>query len=86
MKRISISIEYMSSRCEDGLPGVKMSLRGDSLFEGGCWNLRSNKCPTLARHRDGLGFIRIWATPKKLVFWDGAPSSYKIVNDISPIK
>ena len=29
--------------------------------------------PTLARHGDGLGYIRIWATPPKgLIFWDGA--------------
>ena len=32
--------------------------------------------PTLARQRDGLGYIRIWVTPpRRLVFWDGAPSS-----------
>ena len=31
--------------------------------------------PTSARRGDGLGYIRIWATPpKRLVFWDGAPS------------
>ena len=35
VKMISIPIEYMSSRCEDGLSGVKMSLQGDSLFERG---------------------------------------------------
>ena len=34
--------------------------------------------PTLARHEDGLEYIRILATPPiRLVFWDGAPSSYK---------
>jgi len=32
---------------------------------------------TLARQGDGLGYIRIWATPlRRLVFWDGALSSY----------
>ena len=34
MKRISISIEHMSSKCEDGLLGVKMAYM-DSLFESG---------------------------------------------------
>ena len=34
--------------------------------------------PTLARQGDGLGYIKIWATPlRKLVFWDGVPSPYK---------
>ena len=33
--------------------------------------------PTLARQGDGLRFIRIWVTPpRRLVFWDGAPSPY----------
>ena len=31
-----ISMEHMSFKCEDGLPGVKMSLQGDSLFGGDC--------------------------------------------------
>ena len=32
--------------------------------------------PTSARRGDGLGYIRIWATPpNRLVFWDGAPST-----------
>ena len=40
-----------------------------------CWDLGQTKSPTLARHGDGLKFIRIWATPpNRLVFWDGAPS------------
>ena len=30
-----ISMEHMSSKYEDGLPGVKMSLQGNSLFERG---------------------------------------------------
>ena len=30
---------------------------------------------TSARHGDGLGYIRIWATPpRRLIFGDGAPS------------
>ena len=34
--------------------------------------------PTLARQGDFLGYTRIWATPpRRLVFWDGAPSPYK---------
>jgi len=28
-------IEHMYFKCEDGLPGVKMSSQGDSLFERG---------------------------------------------------
>ena len=36
--------------------------------------------PTSARRRDGLGFVRIWATPpNRLVFWDGAPSPSRLV-------
>jgi len=36
--------------------------------------------PTSARHGDGLGFIRIWATPhNRLVFWDGVPSPFSIL-------
>ena len=50
------------------------------MFEGivelkrsGC---RTNS-PTSARHGVGLGYIRIWATsPRRLVFWDVAPSLY----------
>ena len=39
--------------------------------------VQTNK-PTLARQGDGLGYIRIWAAPpSRLVFWDGASSSYK---------
>ena len=33
VKRISILIEHMSFRCEDGLLGVKMSLQRDPLLE-----------------------------------------------------
>jgi len=34
--------------------------------------------PTLARQGDGLGYIKIWATPpRRLIFWDSASSSYK---------
>ena len=34
--------------------------------------------PTLARHGDGLGFIRTWDIPSRmLVFWDGAASPFK---------
>ena len=35
VKRISISIEHMSFRCEDGFSRAKMSLQGDSFFERG---------------------------------------------------
>ena len=40
-----------------------------------CWDLGRTNSPTSARRGDGLGYIRISATPpKRLVFWDGAPS------------
>jgi len=73
-------MEHISSRYEDGLTGVKMSLQGDSLFEGGIvGNLGRTNSPTSCRHGDGFGFIRIWVTPpNRLAFWDGAPSSYTI--------
>jgi len=39
--------------------------------------MRTNSL-TSARHGDGFGYIRIWATPpRKLVFLDGASSPYK---------
>jgi len=72
-------MEHMSSRCEYAIPGVKMSLEGDSFFEGEIvGNLGRTNSPTSARHGDGIGFIRIWATPpNRLVFWDGVPSPYR---------
>jgi len=37
--------------------------------------LGQTNSPTLARHEDGLAYIRIWVTPpRRLVFWDGIPS------------
>ena len=43
-----ILMEHMSSKCEDGLPGVNMSLQGDSLFErGNCWDL----CDQIVPHQ-----------------------------------
>ena len=40
-------------------------------------DLSRTNSPTSARREDGLENIRIWVTPpKKLVFWDDAPSSY----------
>ena len=59
----------MSSGFEDKLAG-RLFVRG-----GDCWDLGRTNSHTSARRGDGLGFIRIWATlPKRLVFWDGAPS------------
>ena len=64
-------VEHISSRCEDELTG-RLFVR-----EGDCWNLGRINNSTSARHGYGLGYIRIWATPsRRLVFWDGAPSSY----------
>ena len=46
--------------------------------------VRTN-CPTSAKHGDGLGYIRIWATPpRRLVFWDGAPNPYKWYQSHAP--
>ena len=40
---------------------------------------------TLARQGDDLGYIRIWATPpRRLVFWDGAPSPHKWYQSHTP--
>ena len=62
-------VEHMSFRCEDELTG-RLFVR-----DGDCWDLGRTNSPTSARHGDGIGYIRIWATPpRKLVFWDGAPS------------
>jgi len=37
-----------------------------------CWDLGRTNSLTSARRGDGLGYIRIWATPpRRLVFWDG---------------
>ena len=34
--------------------------------------MRTNS-PTSARHEDGLGYTRIWATPhRRIAFWDDA--------------
>ena len=49
-----------------------------------CWDLGRTNSPTSARRGDGLGHIRIWATPpKRLVFWDGAPSP-SMVSELYP--
>jgi len=43
-----------------------------------CWDLSRTNCPTSARYGDGFEYIRIWVIPpRRLVFWDGVPSSYK---------
>ena len=66
-------VEHMSSRCEDELTG-RLFVR-----ERGCWDLGRTHSPTSTKYGDGLAYIRIWATPpKRLVFWDGAPSPYNI--------
>ena len=39
--------------------------------------MRTNSL-TSVRHENGLGYIRIWATPpRRLGFWDGVPNPYK---------
>jgi len=39
----------------------------------------------MARRGDDLGYIRIWATPRrKLVFWDGALIPYKWYQSHAP--
>ena len=45
-------------------------------MRGDCWVWVEQIVP--ARRRDSVGLISIWATPpKRLVFWDGAPSPSK---------
>ena len=53
-----------------------VELVGETLCSrGDCWDLGRTNSPTSARRENGLENIRIWATPpKRLVFWDGAPS------------
>ena len=47
------------------------------------WDLGRTNSPTSARR--GLGNIRIWATPpKRLVFWDDAPKSFKWYQSHAP--
>ena len=49
------------------------------------WDLGRTNSPTSARHRDSLEFIKIWATPpKKLIFYDDAPSPYKWYQNHAP--
>ena len=68
----------MPSRFEDKLAGG-LFVRGEIV------GIYANKCPTSARHGDGLEYIRIWATsPRRLIFWDSAPSSYKWYQSHAP--
>jgi len=42
---------------------------------GEYWDLGRINSPTSARYEDDLEYMRIWTTlPRRLVFWDGAPS------------
>ena len=62
-----------------GLPGVKMSLQHHSLFEGGLLEFMRTDSPTSARHGDGLGYTRIWASPpKRLVFLGWCSKSLRL--------
>ena len=68
---------------------MKIVELAERLFvrRGDCWDLGRTNSPTSARRGDGLENIKIWATPpKKLVFWDGAPSpsSYNYKQDPNP--
>ena len=50
-------------------------MRSALIKSNSCWDLGRTNSPTSVRRGDGLGYIRIWATPpRRLVFWDGAPS------------
>ena len=50
-----------------------VELAGRLFVRGYYWDLGRTNSPTSVRRGDGLGYIRIWATPsKRLVFWDGA--------------
>jgi len=63
-----------------GLPGVKKDkLTGRLFVRGEIVKLDVEQIvphrPPSARHRDDLGYIKIWSTPsRRLVFWDDAPS------------
>ena len=54
----------------------------DSLFkgvQGGLLSWVQTNSLTSDRHGDGLEYIRIWTIPpRRLVFWDGAQSPYKM--------
>ena len=53
----------------------ELNLAGRLFVREGIIGFVRTNSHTSARHGDGLGYIRIWATlPKRLVFWDGAPS------------
>ena len=67
--------EHISSGCEDELTG-RLFVRGGLLGF-----VRTNN-PTSARHGDDLGYIRA-TPPRRLVFWDGAPSLYKCIRAMS---
>ena len=48
-------------------------------------NFGQTNSTTSARHGDGLGFIRIWATPSnRQDFWDGTQSPYKWYQSHAP--
>ena len=65
-KRMMIVLCSQKLLCDDTYTGFDLQH---------CWDLGRTNSSTSARRGDGLGNIRIWATPpKRLVFWDGAPS------------
>jgi len=49
-----ILMEHMSSRCEDVLPGVKMGLQGNSLFERGIVGIWVEQ---IVPHRLDMGMV-----------------------------
>ena len=54
------------------------------IFSTPCWvGCRTNSL-TSTRHQDDLGYIRIWAPPNNLTFWDGTPSHYKWYQSYAP--
>ena len=58
---VSIDHSYGFGTCSDG--------------HYDCWDLGRTNSLTSARRGNGLGYIRISVTPpRRLVFWDGAPS------------
>ena len=63
----------------NNLLGVKIKLivEAQTLYSRGIVEIMRTNSPTSARHGDDLGYIRIWATPSRmLAFNDGTPNLY----------
>ena len=69
------SVKDQGTNCGKKTFSSKISFCFVKLYWLSCWDLGRTNSLTSVRRGDGLGNIRIWVTPpKRLVFWDGAPS------------